>query len=64
MSSLDIEEGYQFMESLANYMKEDNVSILFGRKVWTEDRKEIVFDYTIYLKIINGEISLTKEGNS
>lgn len=64
MSSLDIEEGYQFMESLANYMKEDNVSILFGRKVWTEDRKEIVFDYTIYLQIINGEISLTKEGNS
>lgn len=64
MSSLDIEEGYQFMESLANYMKEDNVSILFGREVWTEDRKEIVFDYTIYLKIINGEISLTKEGNS
>ena len=64
MSSLDIEEGYQFMESLANYMKEDNVSIIFGKRVWGENRESVTFAYSIYLNITNGEITLRSEENS
>ena len=64
MSSLDIEEGYQFMESLANYMKEDNVSIIFGKRVWDVNRETVTFAYSIYLNITNGEITLRSEENS
>lgn len=64
MSSLDIEEGYQFIESLANYMKEDNVSIIFGKRVWGENRESVTFAYSIYLNITNGEITLRSEENS
>ena len=57
-------EEQEKWKGLANYMKEDNVSIIFGKRVWDVNRETVTFAYSIYLNITNGEITLRSEENS